>query len=243
MRYRFKTEYDGSAFAGWQVQPDQITVQSELERVFEIVFREPTKVFGSGRTDAGVHARGQVVQMDTDIVFDISKVQKSINGLLKPEVSIRELELASPEFSARFDPLHRYYIYTIQTRKSPLNRERSWLVKYKLDTQILAEEAQAFIGEHDFIDYCIPRDDYKTTLCTLFRFDVEEFDGGLRFHIEGNRFLHWQVRAMVGALIEVSRGKAPKGTIQSPLLKKSPAPRVWAPPQGLSLEKVVYSDY
>ena len=250
MRFRFRCEYLGSAFYGWQEQNEAgrtkfVTVQSALESALSTVLRTPIRVVGSGRTDTGVHARGQCVHFDFDGEFDPSKVVRSVNGLTQRLIRIRNLEVCPDDFHARYDALSRYYQYTIFTRPVALMRDFGWECgSLSLDVAAMAEEARSFLGEHDFIDFCIPRNDGKSTLCTLTEFRLERLnEWSCMFHIRGNRFLHRQVRAMVGTLFDVGRGRYPLGTVESIFAKKFKGERTWAPPQGLVLQDVEYSDY
>lgn len=250
MRYRFRCEYLGSAFYGWQAQNEGgktkfVTVQSSLEEAFSIVLRAPIRIFGSGRTDTGVHARGQCAHFDYDGEIDLQKTVRSVNGLTKRLVRIRRLEPCAENFNARFDATQRYYQYTIFTRPVALMRDFGWECgSLSLDLLAMAREAESFLGEHDFIDFCIPRNDGKSTLCTLSEFRLEQVNEWLCiFHIKGNRFLHRQVRAMVGTLFDVGRGRHPEGTVKRIFEKTFKGERTWAPPQGLVLENVEYEDY
>ncbi|MCF0216057.1 MAG: tRNA pseudouridine(38-40) synthase TruA [Fibrobacteraceae bacterium] len=250
MHYRFRCEYLGSAFYGWQVQNEGgktkfPTVQSTLEEAFRVALRTPVHITGSGRTDTGVHARGQCVHFDYDGELDIRKTVNSINGLGKGLVRIRDLQPCHEDFNARFDALYRYYQYTIFTRPVALLKDFGWECGCShLNLDAMTKEAQSFLGEHDFIDFCIPRNDGKSTLCTITEFRLEiPNDYSAVFHIKGNRFLHRQVRAMVGTLFDVGRGRYEEGAVQLIFNKKFKGERTWAPPQGLVLENVVYKDY
>lgn len=250
MRYRFRCEYLGSAFYGWQEQNEAgktkfVTVQSSLEEAFSIALRSQVRIVGSGRTDTGVHARGQCVHFDFDGELDPRKTERSINGLTKRLIRIRNLQPCAPDFNARFDALERYYQYTIYTRPVALMRDFGWECgSLSLDLDAMEEEARAFLGEHDFIDFCIPRNDGKSTLCTLTEFRLERLnDWSCMFHIKGNRFLHRQVRAMVGTLSDIGRGRYPLGTVDRIFAKDFRGERTWAPPQGLVLQDVRYADY
>lgn len=247
MRYRFRCEYLGSAYYGWQEQNEGgvtkfVTVQSALQNAFQIVLRTPIKLTGSGRTDTGVHARGQCVHFDYDGEIDCEKVVRSINGLTERKVRIRDLEPCDVNFHARHDATSRYYQYTIFTRPVALMREYGWECgSLKLDLDVMEREARSFLGEHDFIRFCIPRNDGKSTLCTLTEFRLERInDYTARFHIRGNRFLHRQVRAMVGTLFDIGRGRYPEGTVNEIFAENFKGERTWAPPQGLVLEDVLY---
>lgn len=250
MRYRFRCEYLGSAFYGWQVQNEAgktkfVTVQSALEEAFSIVLRVPIRITGSGRTDTGVHARGQCAHFDYDGVLDPVRTVRSVNGLTKRLIRIRNLEPCAEDFNARFDAVQRYYQYTIFTRPVALMRDYGWECgSLNLNLDSMAREASSFLGEHDFIDFCIPRNDGKSTLCILNEFKLEQVnEWSCVFHIKGNRFLHRQVRAMVGTLFDIGRGRYPEGTITRIFEKKFKGERTWAPPQGLVLYNVIYNDY
>ncbi len=261
MRLRFKIEYDGSAFHGWQVQPNDHTVQAELEQAFSIALRAPIQVWGSGRTDAGVHARGQVAvavnpeelnpevnqPQDSTSIFakvDSKKLTRSINGITNDKVFIRELEVCNDDFNPRFDAKDRYYIYTIFRRPVALGNKLGWdLSGYSLNPEIMQQEAQSFLGCHDFDPFSIPRNDGKSTDCTLFEFRLEVLDDRILMHIKGNRFLHRMVRSMVGILCDIGRGKHPLGTVKAIFNGEFKSERTWAPPHGLVLEKVDYSTY
>lgn len=250
MRYRFRCEYLGSAFYGWQVQNEAgkqkfVTVQSALEEALTIALRSPIHIVGSGRTDTGVHARGQCVHFDFDGELDLRKTERSVNGLTKRLIRIRDLQPCSDDFNARYDALYRYYQYTIFTRPVALMREYGWECgSLNLDLDLMEREAASFLGEHDFIDFCIPRNDGKSTLCTLTEFRLERVnDWTVIFHIKGNRFLHRQVRAMVGTLFDIGRGRYPAGTVNQIFAGQFKGERTWAPPQGLVLHDVKYKDY
>ncbi|HSQ41421.1 MAG TPA: tRNA pseudouridine(38-40) synthase TruA [Fibrobacteraceae bacterium] len=245
IRYRFLCEYLGSAFHGWQVQhgsASAYTVQAELEHAFFIVLKTKVSLICAGRTDAGVHARGQCVHFDWDgVPLDCLQLERSINGIAHRAVCIRNLEVAPSNFHARYGAISRYYRYTIYTRPVALAREYGWQCgKLHLDVNAMEREARYFLGTHDFIAFCIPRNDGKSTLCTLTEFRLEREEHVLLWHIKGNRFLHRQVRSMVGILVDVGRGKHPEASVESILAGKFHGQRMWAPPEGLCLEKVEY---
>ena len=247
LRYRFRCEYFGDAFHGWQVQHGSaavFTVQSELEHAMAIALRKPVKLTGAGRTDSGVHSRGQCANFDWDgEPLDCELLERSINGIAHKSVRVREVCLAPEGFHARYSALSRYYQYTIYIRPVALAREYGWQCgKFKLDPELMRQEALSFLGAHDFNDFSIPRNDGKSTECILTEFSVELRGHVLIWHIRGNRFLHRQVRSMVGLLIDVGRGKLPLGSVQAVFEGRFVGERMWAPPEGLCLEGVDYPD-
>jgi len=247
MRYRFRCEYLGSAYYGWQEQNEHgktkyVTVQSALEEAFKTALRTPIDLVAAGRTDTGVHARGQMVHFDYDGEIDCKKLTRSINGLGRHTVKIRDLEVCDPEFHSRYDAVSRYYVYSIFTRPVALLRDFGWEIGHlPIDYDLMQREAKSFIGEHDFIRFCIPRNDGKSTLCNITRFElVKVSDSMVQWHIQGNRFLHRQVRAMVGTLFDVGRGRYPEGTVNEIFADRFKGERTMAPPQALVLEDVIY---
>ena len=240
MRYRFRCEYLGSAYYGWQEQNEHgktkyVTVQSALEEAFKTALRTPIDLVAAGRTDTGVHARGQMVHFDYDGEIDCKKLTRSINGLGRHTVKIRDLEVCDPEFHSRYDAVSRYYVYSIFTRPVALLRDFGWEIGHlPIDYDLMQREAKSFIGEHDFIRFCIPRNDGKSTLCNITRFElVQVSDYMVQWHIQGNRFLHRQVRAMVGTLFDVGRGRYPEGTVKEIFADRFKGARKMAPPPAL----------
>lgn len=247
MRFRFRCEYFGASFHGWQVQngsASAYTVQAELEHAFFVALRQPVKITGAGRTDSGVHARGQCAHFDWEgEPFDCDILERSINGIAHKSVRIYHLQPAPEEFHARYHAISRYYQFTVFTRTVALAREYGWHCgKFKLDPDLMSKEAESYLGEHDFNAFSIPRNDGKSTLCTLTEFSLELRGQTQIWHIRGNRFLHRQVRAMMGLLVDVGRGKAAPGSINAVFEGRFKGQRLWAPPDGLSLEGVDYPD-
>lgn len=238
--YKMKIAYVGTRYCGWQIQPNAPTVQEELQKALKIITKEDVHVKGSGRTDTGVHSQGQVARFDTEGSFDLFKLQRSLNGLLPKDIAVRELEECSLEFQPRFDATSRYYIYTIYTRKPAFAPELGWHCPFQFDAHLFEEAAKDFLGIHDFIDFCIPRDDGKPTLCEIQEIFVKHYEDKIELHLRGNRFLHRMVRAMTGILMEIARGKQPPNTVQECLNGQRKATRIWAPPEGLNLVEVRY---
>ena len=247
-RYRCKVEYDGEPFCGWQVQPNALSVQETLQKAIATVARqESVHVMGSGRTDAGVHALGQVAAFDLDEPQDARKLERGVNALVAPSICVYDLEETRPDFQPRFDALERRYVYAILLRRSPLLEKRAWFPREaRLDAEAMAREAKLFLGERDFRPFCLPREDQPNTVCDMRSVEIVPDGDGSRLlfaKLAANRFLHHQVRAMVGHLVEVGCGRLPEGSATRILAGEIPGTRRWAPPQGLALERVVYSDY
>ncbi len=260
-RFRFKVEYLGPHFAGWQIQPNQITVQGELEKAFKICLRENISVVGAGRTDAGVHALGQVAHFSCEADLDLGKVERSINALTTEAVCIRELEPCAADFHARFSAQSRLYRYRIALRPTSLYRELSWYTGYLLDFDLFSASLSEAIGLHDFNAFSVPRFDGKSTVCNLLQAKIElgnlggppkivspvgefknqEDQDFLIITIEADRFLHKMVRSLVGASFDVARGALPSGLITNILSGNFSGERTWAPAHGLCLEEVKYA--
>jgi tRNA pseudouridine38-40 synthase len=240
MRYKFICEYNGFAFSGWQKQLKngvicEKTVQNELERAFSRALRQKISIVGAGRTDAGVHARGQVAHFDVDGEMP-GGLENSVNAISDKNVCIRCLEPCPEAFHARYSAKERYYTYTICTEPLVLGKEYVWECRYKLNLELMKEEAKSFLGLHDFNAFSIPRRDGRNTYCNITEFRLERGT----WHIRGNRFLHKQVRSMVGLLFDVGRGRHEPGVVAKVFSREFKGERTWAPPHGLVLEAVGY---
>jgi len=246
MRCKFTCEYNGFAFSGWQEQLKsgvirEKTVQSELERAFSVALRQKINIVGAGRTDAGVHARGQVAHFDCEEQnLNYKVLEKSINALSDKNLCIKNLECCPTDFHARYSAKERYYIYTLCTEPIILGSEYVWECGYKLNAEFMEEEAKCFLGSHDFKAFSVPRHDGKSTICTITEFRLEKNGNLLCWHICGNRFLHKQVRSMTGILFDIGRGRYKLGSVNKIFSGEFKGERTWAPPHGLVLEAVRY---
>ncbi|MBK8838079.1 MAG: tRNA pseudouridine(38-40) synthase TruA [Hyphomonadaceae bacterium] len=244
-RYKLTIEYDGSVFAGWQRQDNAPSVQATLEAAAEALDGASAQVIGAGRTDAGVHAMGQVAHLDLTKTIRAGKVRDALNAHLRPHpIAVLEAEDASPEFHARFDATGRSYVYRIVNRRADLalDRGRAWRVSVDLDVALMHAEAQVLVGRHDFTTFRDSNCQADTPVKTLKSISVARVGDVIEIRTSARSFLHRQVRSMVGSLIEVGRGREAAGWMADILVaadrtKCGPV----APADGLYLESVSYA--
>ena len=209
MRYKLTLEYDGSLFIGWQKQAGQLSVQGVLESALKTYLRKTTAVCGSGRTDAGVHALGQVAHFDSDKKLDLRKTQYSLNALMRPNpVVIRKMEAVDEDFHARFSAKQRTYLYRIQNTNFPpaLNLRRVWHVNQPLDVDKMNEAAKLLIGKHDFSTFRAANCQAKSPIKTLDEIKVTRVGEEVHITVSAKSFLYHQVRNFAGALVNVGIG-------------------------------------
>lgn len=209
MRYFITLSYDGTRFHGWQVQPNGISVQGELQRALGLLLRQEVSVTGAGRTDTGVHASMMVAHFDLDKPLDDpAQLTYKLNRLLPQDIAVQRVEPVADDMHARFSATSRTYYYYIHTVKSPFLRHYSCELHYPLDFARMNEAAALLVQYDDFGAFCKSHADVKTTLCRVTRAEwVPVGDGQWRFEITANRFLRNMVRAVVGTLIDVGRGR------------------------------------
>jgi len=208
MRYFVTLSYDGTRFHGWQVQPNGISVQGELQRALSLILRADVQLTGAGRTDAGVHASMMVAHFDSGRDIDGQQLAYKLNKLLPQDIAVQKIERVPDNLHARFSALSRSYHYYIHTRKNPFLRHYSCELHYPLDFDRMNEAARMLLGYDDFGAFCKSHADVKTTLCHVTKAGWTELQPGQwRFEITANRFLRNMVRAVVGTLIEVGRGR------------------------------------
>jgi tRNA pseudouridine38-40 synthase len=243
-RYKFLVEYDGSNFAGWQMQDNAPTVQGVLEAAFQQMNGVHCRVFGAGRTDSGVHAMGQVAHVDLPKYWEPYQLGNSINGILRPnKVSILNVEIVPETFNARFSATQRRYLYRILNRRSPpaLDAGRVWHVPVPLNADIMHEAAQVLVGTHDFSTFRATSCQALSPIKTLDILNVSRYGEEIEIEAVSRSFLHNQVRSMVGTIKLVGEGKWKVRDVQKALdAKDRTACGVVAPPQGLYLVSVGY---
>lgn len=243
-RYRLVIEYDGGPFCGWQVQDHQPTVQGALEAAVKATVGETVRVQGAGRTDAGVHALGQVAHVDIDKPSVGDTVRDAVNFHLRPwPVAVLAAAAVGPQFHARFDAVWRRYRYRIINRRAPLALDagRAWPVNVPLDAAAMHEAAQRLVGQHDFSSFRAAMCQANSPLKTLTEMSVARVGEEIDIEVEARSFLHNQVRIMVGTLKQVGEGKWSADDVSEALeAKDRAAAGPTAPPDGLYLVGVGY---
>jgi tRNA pseudouridine38-40 synthase len=235
--------YDGTGFRGWARQPGLRTVEGVLEEALEQVLRRRPDLSVAGRTDAGVHARGQVVSLSTGGALDPGRVQRAVNGRLGPEVVVREARIAPEGFDARFSARAREYRYRIDTAPTPdpLAARFTWHRPGPLDLEAMGRAARDLVGEQDFASFCRAPKLPSSTVRTLHRLDVRASGRRLSVVARANGFLHQMVRSLVGTLVAVGEGRLlPEAMPEVLAARDRAAAGPVAPPHGLTLDRVLY---
>jgi tRNA pseudouridine38-40 synthase len=238
-------EYDGTAFCGLQFQPTVRTVAGELERVLSRLLQHPVKVTAAGRTDAGVHATGQVVSFKTGAAFPFDRLAIALNSALPDDVSVRDVTIVDDDFSARFSAIERVYVYAMYNacEPSPLLARYAYHAWRPIVLDRFLEAAQHLIGEHDFLSFCGMLPESGPTIRTVRALTAQRLDDLIRIEIRADGFLHRMVRTIVGTLAECGAGRRDPDDIPRILQARDRAAAgLTAPPQGLYLAGVRYKD-
>lgn len=236
-------EYEGSNYHGWQVQPNVITVQGIIVEAIKKITKEDVNLIGAGRTDSGVHAKGQVANFKTNSKIPEDKFSHAINSQLPFDIAIVKSEEVPIDFHSRYDALAKRYRYIIYNSliRSPLYRNYAYHIPYKLDFEKMKVAKDYFLGTHDFMTFMSSGSEIEDTVRTIYSISTIKRDGLIIFQIEGNGFLYNMVRIMAGTLVEVGSGKINKDSISQIIESKD---RITAghtaPAKGLYLEKVFY---
>ena len=244
MRYRLTLEYDGAPFFGWQRQDNGPSAQGALEDAIEKLSGERVTVTGAGRTDAGVHALGQVAHFDLEKDFTGDKIRDALNYHLRPApVSVLAAAVADGEFHARFSASARHYLYRILTRRSPpvLERGRVWHVVHDLDAEAMDAAAQMLVGNHDFTTFRAAECQAKSPVKTLDKLTVRRAADEIHIEASARSFLHHQIRSFTGTLKLVGEGKwQPRDVAAALVARDRSRCGPVAPPDGLYLVRVDY---
>jgi tRNA pseudouridine38-40 synthase len=241
MRYKLTIEYDGSAFVGWQVQNNGRSVQGVLEEAVLALCGVPTRVHGAGRTDAGVHATGQVAHVDIEGNWDAGMVLRALNARLPDDVALHAVEEVDEDFHARFSASSRMYQYTIAHQRLALRRHTCWMLYGAVEHDAICQAVPALLGSRDFTSVSKFTPDLDHAWCHVFDARWESDGATSVFTIRANRFLHGMVRALVGGLVAVGRGKcSPAEFVDMLEVRDRSRTPMLAPPQGLVLTAVAY---
>lgn len=246
--YRLVIEYDGQAFHGWQKQEGLVTVQSELERVVHLILRttDTSGLQAAGRTDAGVHARGQVVNFKTDVEIEPLRFKHSVSSLLKGKLSVLDVSPVEMDFNSLHKALSRQYSYRILNRPAPavLDYARTWHITAPLDVERMQREALTLIGKHDFTSFrasgCMSTSPFKE----IFESEVRVEGHHITYRVVGKGFLKQMVRNIVGTLVQLSRGTLQLQSMEAVMASKDRRlAGVTAPAHGLYLDYVQYEGW
>lgn len=242
-RFAMNIAYDGSSFWGWQIQPNQRTVQECLEKGLSEVAHEPIRVTGCGRTDRGVHAHSQVVHFDFPVAMTGEQIRAAVSTRTPYDIQIKEVLAVPDTFHARFDAVERGYTMHLAKQRTPFNRLYKTFVPYKYIRMDLIQACLPyFLGSHDFTSFSRPSPDILNFVCDVKSISFEEYEEEYILQISANRFLHNMVRRVLGCLLTISHKEMPPETVTKLIEMQNPSQMLLytAPPQGLYLSKVVY---
>jgi tRNA pseudouridine38-40 synthase len=243
-RYFVQCSYNGTNYHGWQVQPNAVSVQEVFEKALTTILREKISVVGAGRTDTGVHASFFVFHFNVETAtFDTEKLVYKLNSFLPPAVAVQKIWLVDGEMHARFSALSRTYNYFISTEKNPFTTETAYFYHKPLDIEKMNEAANVLFDYEDFTSFSRLHTDVKTNNCKIYRAEWKRENNQLVFTIKADRFLRNMVRAIVGTLLEVGRGKlSVKGVRKIIESKDRGAAGASAPAHGLFLTGIEYPE-
>lgn len=235
MNIKLTIEYDGADFFGFEIQPRKRTVRGEIESAICQITGEEVKVCCAGRTDKGVHAMAQIVNFHTDSRLSPGELKRAINANLPKDIYVKDAVRVSDDFHARYSAKKKIYLYKMLMGKSPIRRDYVWEYRFKTNIDALKEILPVFCGRYNFKRFA-KRDE---GICDITRFDIREKEDEIQLEIEGDRFLHKQVRMMVGTALLFTRGKIDRKTIICMLNGGEGIPAL-APASGLYLKEIIY---
>ncbi|WP_070329233.1 tRNA pseudouridine(38-40) synthase TruA [Exiguobacterium aurantiacum] len=240
-RVKLTIAYDGTNYAGYQVQPNGNTVQAEVETVLAKMHGQAVKVVASGRTDARVHAKGQVIHFDTHLSMPADRFVKALNAMLPDDILVCSAEEVDASFHARYGAKRKEYRYFIRTDVDPFRRHHAVTVTYALDRERMRQALRSLVGTHDFTSFSVTKSEVVDRVRTIYEAELVEAGDEMYFRFVGSGFLYNQVRIMVGTLMEVGRGKYEPADVSRMLAAKDRrSAGITAPPHGLYLWNVNY---
>jgi tRNA pseudouridine38-40 synthase len=239
--YKLTIQYDGTMYSGWQIQAKENTVQQKVSDSIGIILKEKVSLIGSGRTDTGVHALGQIANFRTVHTFDPNKFLYSLNSILPSDIGVLQLEKVSENFHARFDAKKRTYIYLISKHKSPFFFKYSYFYHYNTDCRLLNELSSIVIGKKDFTSFARKHSDTKNKICEVYEARWRETRDMVLFYITADRFLHGMVRTIVGTLLHTLKNDLDNKYLENIFAENDRTIAAEAvPAKGLFLFKVKY---
>ncbi|MBX2844221.1 MAG: tRNA pseudouridine(38-40) synthase TruA [Flammeovirgaceae bacterium] len=243
MRYFLEVAYHGANFHGWQVQDNAKSVQGELNDKLSKLLREDIFVYGSGRTDTGVHCSQQFAHFDVSIQFNLKDLQHRLNAFLNEEISILSIRPVKPEAHARFDAISRAYVYKIVHQKNPFSTGLAYFFPHQLDLGLMNKAASLLLHYTDYQAFCKTRVAVNNYHCSISEAYWKSENGRTEFHIKANRFLRGMVRLLTGAMLQVGSGKLSIQGFEEKIQSKSQnSNRYAAPAHGLYLCRVLYPE-
>jgi len=243
MNFKLTISYDGSDFSGWQIQPDERTIQNEIQIAVQDIFHnKDIKLYGSGRTDSGVHAINQTANfLIENTNMSEKQIIDAINSKVSRDIYVLDCQKISEDFNSRYSAVNREYLYKISRKYSPFLRKHSWYQSYNLDINKLKECSEIILGKHDFSNFCKSISLQEKNFCNISKSIWEINDDTISYRVRSNRFLHHMVRMLVGTMVEVSKNRITleefNSMIKNPNTKKKV---ITAPALGLYLYKVYY---
>ncbi len=242
VRFKLSLEYAGTRYSGWQIQKNARTVQGELHRAIAAACdREDFELYGSGRTDAGVHALLQIAHLDVVTSLAPERLRQAINDVLPADINVLAVEKVSPRFHARHGAVGRSYLYQVSRRRTAFAKPFVWWIKDALDFAAMDRAARAFVGLHDFRSFSADDPEEKSTQVRVSAALLREDGDLILIRVQGSHFVWKMVRRMVGVLVEVGRGTLDEKQVARLLREPSTMPaKLTAPPSGLFLEAVLY---
>lgn len=241
-RYFLELSYKGTAYSGFQVQDNAHTIQGEIQKAMQTLFRSQIELTGSSRTDAGVHANQNFFHFDTDLAIQHKHVY-NLNALVPEDISIKAIYSVPDTAHCRFDAISREYNYFIYREKNPFLNDRAWMYPYPVDLNLLSQAAEIVMQYNDFTSFSKRNTQVKTFLCTIEHSEWKEEGSVLIYKVRANRFLRGMVRGLVGTMLKTGRGQLGIDGLRAIIEAKDCSKADFStPPQGLFLNRVIYND-